>query len=670
MGIPKSDSEKISNLIQDSISSQLVWLEEDSVAVQSWLEKREAERKSYFNDNPFQAAVHATLTALWKRKRVGLPFEYDRHFYFIANSGNQEKPVLWKCRSPYKEAEIVLDPNHWEMNEALANFSVSPSEESLVYAISENGSDWVRWYLYDLVKRETLPLCLHQTRGENITWTPNSDGFFYIRYVSPKSGPQIWFHSIHPAQPDNRLLMDGSNRWQILTTEMIDREHLLVISKQKDENRTLLHYRSQDSSWECPSQTIERKGTNLQFLGNIHGSAFWLERNNTFASVQVASIDNWLGPWKTIVTGNILAGRLMDEKLLLVVAESGFHEVRVYSTSGIFLEQVPLPNGGSIGLLGKQESRIAYFQYRSFCQPATNYAYHLTHKSLEIIHESLPAVDLSELKTERIQYPSHDGTSIPAYLSYKDTLAGNRRPVLIYGYGGHGTSVWPSFSLSILIWVLMGGIYMVPSVRGGGELGVHWHRDGQKRKKWNSILDFVFAAKWLSSQPFADASRIVAMGSSAGGFLVANAITAAPDAFRAAVINAGLMDMLRYEKLGHGHAWTNEYGSMNNPDEANDLKQFSPLENVRPDTKYPSVLLYTGLSDDRVHPSHSYKFCEQLLRNKAKCILQSVSSSGHAAGLLPTSKKITRLAEQLAFIFHETEMNANTLQRLLDRNEK
>jgi prolyl oligopeptidase len=58
----------------------------------------------------------------------------------------------------------------------------------------------------------------------------------------------------------------------------------------------------------------------------------------------------------------------------------------------------------------------------------------------------------------------------------QDPALDGRRPTLLYGYGGFNVSVLPRFSAIAAWWVEQGGVYAVPSLRGGGELGEEWHR--------------------------------------------------------------------------------------------------------------------------------------------------------------------------------------------------
>jgi prolyl oligopeptidase len=72
------------------------------------------------------------------------------------------------------------------------------------------------------------------------------------------------------------------------------------------------------------------------------------------------------------------------------------------------------------------------------------------------------------------------------------------------------------------------------------------------------------------------------------------------------------MDMLRYQKFTEGASWCGEYGCSDNPTHFQNLLKYSPLHNIKKNTKYPAVLVMTAEQDDRVVPSHSYKYIAEL----------------------------------------------------------
>jgi prolyl oligopeptidase PreP (S9A serine peptidase family) len=76
-----------------------------------------------------------------------------------------------------------------------------------------------------------------------------------------------------------------------------------------------------------------------------------------------------------------------------------------------------------------------------------------------------------------------------------------------------------------------------------------------------------------------------------------------------------------------------------------------PLHNVRPG-RYPATLLTTGDHDDRVVPSHSFKFAaalQEAQRADAPVLLRVEASAGHGHGK-PAAKAIAEAADRLAFI--------------------
>ena len=123
-----------------------------------------------------------------------------------------------------------------------------------------------------------------------------------------------------------------------------------------------------------------------------------------------------------------------------------------------------------------------------------------------------------------------------------------------------------------------------------------------------------------------------------------------PELFAVALPGAGVMDMLRYHRFTGGAAWTTEYGSADDPVAFGYLRRYSPVHNVRPGTCYPATLVTTADHDDRVVPSHSFKFVAtvQAAQGCARPILIRVETQA-SHGYRPTDKRIAESADQFAF---------------------
>ena len=231
-------------------------------------------------------------------------------------------------------------------------------------------------------------------------------------------------------------------------------------------------------------------------------------------------------------------------------------------------------------------------------------------------------------------------------------------PTYLYGYGGFNISLKPRFSVNILAWLEMGGLYAQPTLRGGGEYGAAWHEAGMLKNKQNVFDDFIAAAEYLIRNDFTRTQKLAIGGHSNGGLLAAAVLTQRPDLIGAAIPEVGVLDMLRYHKFTIGHAWAPEYGRSDDPDMFKTLLAYSPLHNIKHHDIYPATLIMTGDHDDRVLPGHSYKFAATLQAQQqgpAPILIRIETKTGHGAGK-PISKRIAEAADRWAFLAEVLEM--------------
>jgi prolyl oligopeptidase len=221
---------------------------------------------------------------------------------------------------------------------------------------------------------------------------------------------------------------------------------------------------------------------------------------------------------------------------------------------------------------------------------------------------------------------------------------------MVYGYGGFSVSVLPAYRPDVPAWLERGGIWVTVSLRGGAEYGEAWHQAGMLDRKQNVFDDYVAALEYLVREKYTSPERLGVMGDSNGGLLVGAVMEQRPDLFAVALPGVGVMDMLRFDQFTGGRYWTTEYGSASNPAQFPFLFKYSPLHNLKKGTCYPATLITTADHDDRVVPSHSFKFAAalQAAQGCARPALIRVEVQG-SHGYRPTDKLIAERADQWAF---------------------
>jgi prolyl oligopeptidase len=228
--------------------------------------------------------------------------------------------------------------------------------------------------------------------------------------------------------------------------------------------------------------------------------------------------------------------------------------------------------------------------------------------------------------------------------------------LLMTGYGGFDSSELPEWNPRIAWWLEQGGWFALPNMRGGGEYGETWHEAGMFEKKQNVFDDWFAAAEYLIANKYTSPEHFAITGRSNGGLLMGASMTQRPELFSAIWCGYPLLDMLRYQKFKVGYYWTTEYGSAENEKQFPYLLKYSPYQNVKPGTKYPAVMFFTGDSDTRVDPLHARKMTPllQSASSSGRPILLHYSlAGGHSAGV-SVDQQVQDDADQLTFLWTET----------------
>ena len=184
-------------------------------------------------------------------------------------------------------------------------------------------------------------------------------------------------------------------------------------------------------------------------------------------------------------------------------------------------------------------------------------------------------------------------------------------PVLMYVYGGPGSqTVTNSWERSYFLWfqLLAQKGYMIVSVdnRGTGARGKAFKSVTYRNLgKWETH-DQIEAAKYLSTLPYVDGSRIGIFGWSYGGYMTLMAMCLGSDVFKAGVSVAPVTHWKFYDSI-----YTERY--MLTPKENPDgYEQSAPLTHAR--ELKGSLLEIHGTADDNVHWQNTVSMVNQLVK--------------------------------------------------------
>jgi len=295
------------------------------------------------------------------------------------------------------------------------------------------------------------------------------------------------------------------------------------------------------------------------------------------------------------------------------------------------------------------DTDVIRYNYSSMITPNSTYEFDMrTANSTLIKQQEIPSgYDKTKYETERVWATARDGVKVPILvIMKKGTKLDGSSPMLLYGYGSYGVSLTPSFSTNRLSLVDRGMIYAIALIRGGGEMGEKWRLDGRMYTKLNTFHDFVDCAKWLETNKYTSADRMVIQGGSAGGLLMGAVVNMSPDTFHAAIAQVPFVDVMNTmldETLPLTSEEWIEWGNPNTKKDWDYMVQYSPYDNVKAQN-YPNMLIEVSLNDSQVPYWEGAKFAAKIREMKTGdnvILLKTNMGAGHGG----SSGRYDRLKE-------------------------
>lgn len=653
------------------------WLEDDNSAeTKTWVKAQNAVTDRFLGAMPQRLPTRKLYTDLYNFERFGLPVKEGGRYFWSRNDGLQQQSVIFTAPTLGTAPTVALDPNTFSKDGtvALSGTAPSPDGKLLAYGISGAGSDWQTWRVRDLATGKDLPDLVEWVKFSRAAWTPDGKGFFYSRYDKPAEGAaltganffqKLYYHRVGTPQSADVLIAENAaeKNWGWGAAASDDRRYVVIsVSNGTGRKNALMVLPlvngglGKDTK---PKPVLMAFDASYQMI-DIVGSRMVLRTDKDAPNGRLITVDiNKPEPanWRTLVAEEkdaLVGVSAIGRRYILRYLRDASTVVRVHGADGKFVRDLDLPGVGSAsGFGGRNDNNETFFTYTSLINATEVWRYDVATGQTTPWRRPKTAFVSDDFETRRAFVTSKDGTKFPIFLAHKKGLKmDGSNPTLLYGYGGFNVSQTPGYSVTAATWMQMGGVYVLASIRGGGEYGAAWHEAGTKLKKQNVFDDFIAAGEWLVAQKITSPKKLAVNGGSNGGLLVGAVVNQRPDLFGAAVPQVGVMDMLRFHKFTIGWAWVNDYGSSDNAEQFKALLAYSPMHNVGAGKTYPPILVTTADHDDRVVPAHSFKYTAQLQATNtgaAPKLIRIETDAGHGAGK-PTSKIIEERADVLAFI--------------------
>ena len=647
------------------ITDSYRWLEdftsEDSL---EWVQRQNKFSEKYLKKNKYKKNISNYLETIWENESISTPYKINDKTFYYFNDGTfqQSKLMIRDCEDC--QERVLIDPSTFSEDGtiSLGGTSVSNDATLMAFSISDGGSDWRTWKVMNIETGEVLEDELKWAKFSGASWENDDSGFYYRRYEEPdgellkelNESPKLMFHKIGTNQSEDILIYDNPDnpRWGFGITVIKDSEMKLLSISEGTDDRNRIYIKLNKNSEFIP--IIDSLIGTYSFIDSKDNILwFYTTENAPNGKIVNLEVKNGSFVWNEVISESkkaIRSANILNSSFVINYLEDTFSQISVFDLSGKFISKLSLPTKGTIsGFSGGIDDSSSYFAITNYVVPREIYEIDLTDLSYKLFwKEELDGYNSDDYVSSMEFFVSKDGTKIPIHISHKkDLIINESTPLLIYGYGGFNISILPNFSKNQTAWKNQNGVYAVANLRGGAEYGDAWHEAGMLLNKQNVFDDFAYAAKFLHAKKIGSPKTTAIDGRSNGGLLVAATMLQNPDLFKVAIPQVGVLDMLRFNKFTIGWAWESDYGSSEKKDEFENLLAYSPLHNIKSDVCYPTTLITTASRDDRVVPSHSFKFAAKLqeLQSCNNPILIRVEDrAGHGAGT-PKDKRINQISE-------------------------
>jgi prolyl oligopeptidase len=674
------------------------WLEDQqNPAARDWVKGQADYTRGVLDSIPARAEVLADLERLEKATSARLQdvvlMKDDRLLIRRQEAGMQTARLYLREGWAGKD-RLLLDPEDWKRKTGkphAINYAVpSPDGRHAVVGLSESGSEMAAAHVIDLASGKHIGTPITRVRF-GVSWLPDGSGFFYNRQrdLAPGEPPsekqlnsQSYLHRLG-ADAEKDGLVFGNAYDKTLGIEpaqlpmamaTVGSRHLLGLPYSVDRRLTVFTAPLSDLAGEKinwrPLLTPDDGVSSVA----LHGDDLYL-LNNASPNRQIERIS--LGDQKAERSVVVPAGLLPIDELALT-HDALYYVVKRETGVGSKLYRKPWgsdvastvdlrgmdtvsPYSTQDGMSGLLVYGGGWSRFPAVLRIDAKGAVHETN-----LQPAPEAIDAKGIVSTIVQVPSHDGVLVPLSIIHREGIVRDgSHPTLLSAYGAYGINTEPGLFPWQFALAERGVVRAACHVRGGGEKGEAWYRAGHQATKANTWKDLIACGEYLVREGYTQSGRMAAIGGSAGGIMIGNALIERPELFRVMFPMVGVLDSVGAAlRDPNGPVNWPEFGNPNTEDGFKALVGMSAYQKVQDGTSFPAVMLYHGYNDPRVAVWHSAKMAARLQRASSSgypVLLNVDYEAGHGVGSAQASVNAQR-ADIISFMFWQFGMEGWTPQ--------
>lgn len=577
-----------------------------------------------------------------------VPVRYSSWRYYSRTVAGLDYPLYCRRLEGQGPEQVCLDVNALAQGHEyfqLGDVALDPDQRYLAWQADTRGDERYTLRIRDLDRGEDLADEIPATHAGAV-WASDGATLLYVVEDETRRPYQVWRHRLGTRPADDVLVyqepapgffvqVGRTKDWAYLLIESASHAssetHVLPAARPEAQPQLVVPRRA------GVEYEVEHRNGRLLLLTNQEALNFRLLESPPALALPVADLSDW----RTLIAHEpavkLEGMEPFADYLVVYVREQGITGIRVGDDDGwhavVFEEPVHTVDGG---WNPEYRSRRLRLTVTSLVTPERVYDYDMRARRLTLLRQQpVPGgYDPGDYESWREWVVAADGQRIPVSMVARRDRGAGPSPVVLYGYGAYGISIDPEFSPTRVSLLDRGVIWAIAHVRGGGELGEGWHRDGRLLDKPNTFSDLIAVAEALIERGHTTPARLALMGASAGGMLVGAVLNQRPDLFAVAVAEVPFVDVLT-SMLDPELALTvieyDEWGDPRDRPYYDCIRRYSPVDNVRAQF-YPHLLVIAGLHDPRVpywEPAKWVAALRAAKRGESRLLLHTQLGAGH-----------------------------------------